>query len=384
MHPLYQRLVADLAVAAGARHVVDQHRNRHALDPPGGLPGVLQGAVQFAVAGGVLAALARRGGGGRCGLRAGRGVAGRAGNALRTLGGGGVLADLLAAHLLRLAVVQLARFLGHREVHVHADFRIDPAGAGHRLQQLADALVVGGLQAPHLVELRGVHGRVAVRVGDGQHAPALVDHGDPFRRQVRNAGGDHVHDRVDLVALQLLAGAQFQHHRGAGDIALAGEGAGLGNGQVHACVAYRAQGGDGAHQLGFQRVLVTGGFHELADAEAGVALHQLETEPAAVGQAGTGQLEAGVVDVLLRHADRAGGRIQLERDLRGAQQVGRLGGRLLVQAGVQRRHRRLLCPEEHEQAGGHGDADHRHQPQPPGDLQALQPVEPGAGLFRIE
>lgn len=193
-----------------------------------------------------------------------------------------------------------------------------------------------------------------------------------------------MHDGVDLVALQLLAAAQLQHHRGAGDVALAGEGAGLGDGQVHARVAHRAQRGDGAHQLGFQRVLVARVLDELADAEAGVAFHQLEAEPAAVGQAGAGQLQAGVVDVLFRHADRAGDRVQLERDLRGAQQVGGLGGGLLVQPGVERHHRRLLRPEEHEQAGRDGNGDHRHQPEPTGDLQALQPVEPGAGLFRIE
>ena len=96
-------------------------------------------------------------------------------------------------------------------------------------------------------------------------------------------------------------------------------------GQVHARVADRAQGGDGAHQLGFQRVLVAGVLDELADAEAGVALHQLETEPAAVGEAGAGQLQARVVQVGLGHRDRAGGLVELERNLRGAQQVGGLG-----------------------------------------------------------
>ncbi|KAG1309796.1 hypothetical protein G6F63_016407 [Rhizopus arrhizus] len=75
--------------------------------------------------------------------------------------------------------------------------------------------------------------------------------------------------------------------------------------------------------------------------DTGVAFHQLEAELAAVGQARSGQLQAGVVQVLFRHGDATGGRVERERDLRGAQQVGRFSGRLLVQAGIQRAHARL-------------------------------------------
>src|SRR5690606_21027290 len=135
-----------------------------------------------------------------------RGVAGGAGDALRAFAGGGVLADLLAAQLLRLGVEQLAGLLGDREVHVHGDLGVDPAAAGQRLEQLADALVVGGLLAADLLELdRAELGGAVVAVA-ADHAPALVDHGDPLRGQVRDRGGDQVGDRVDLVALQHGAG----------------------------------------------------------------------------------------------------------------------------------------------------------------------------------
>ncbi|KAG0751751.1 hypothetical protein G6F24_014059 [Rhizopus arrhizus] len=223
--------------------------------------------------------------------------------------------------LLRLTVVELTGFLGHREIHVHAHFRVDPAGAGHRFQQFADALVERGFLAAHLLDLGGVDRSLAVRIADAEHAAALVDHGHPFRRKVRDAGRDHVHDGVDLAAFQLLPATQLQRYRGAGHVTLAGKGAGLGNGQVHARIAHRPQRVDGARQFGFQRVLVARAFHELADAEAGVAFHQLEAELAAVGQARSGQLQAGVVQVLFRHGDATGGRVERERDLRGAQQV---------------------------------------------------------------
>ncbi|MNV34848.1 hypothetical protein D3C71_1262790 [compost metagenome] len=345
---------------------------------------MLQGAVQLVVAGRVLAAFGRCLRGGRCSGLARRAVAGRTRYALRARRAAAVLAHLLAAQLLRLAVVQLTCFFGHREVHVDADFRIDPAGAGHRFQQFADALVERGFLAAHLFELGGVDGRFAVRVADAEHATALVDHGDAFRRQIGNGGSDHVHDRIDLAAFQLLAAAQFQGDRGTGHITLAGERAGLGNGQMHARIAHRAQRVDGARQLGFQRVLVARAFHELADTETGVALHQLEAELAAVGQARARQFQAGIVQVLFRHGDATGGRVQLERNLCGTQQVGRFSGGLLVQAGVQRHHARLLRPEEHEQPCRHGHGDHRHQSEPTGDLQALQPVEPLARLFGVQ
>ncbi len=131
-------------------------------------------------------------------------------------------------------------------------------------------------------------------------------------------------------------------------------------------------------------MLVAGILHELADAETGVTLHQFKPQPSAVGETGTGQLQSCVVQVLFRHGDAAGGRVELERNLRSAQQIGGFCRRLLVQPGVERDHARLLRPEEHEQACRHGHGDHRHQAEPTGDLQALQPVKPLARLFGVQ
>ncbi len=195
---------------------------------------MLQGPVQLVVAGRVARGFSRGLRGRRCSSGSRRGVAGGPRHALRTGFGRAVFAGLFAAQLLRFAVVELAGFFGHREVHVHADFRVDPARAGHGLQQFADALVERGFLATHLLELGGIDRRFAVRVGHAEHAAALVDHGDALGGEIGNAGGDHVHDGVDLAAFQLLAPAQFQHHRGAGHVTLAGKCAGLGNGQVHA------------------------------------------------------------------------------------------------------------------------------------------------------
>ena len=357
-----QRGHHDLAVLARARHVVDQHGGGDATHAPGGLPGVLQRAIHLEVAGGAAAGLHRGGGVGRGrGVRAGRGVAGGAGDAFGAGAGDGVLADLFAADLGRIVGEGLAGFLGDREIHVHGDFGIHAAGTGQRFQQFADAVVEGGFQLAHALELGGIERGLAVRIADGEHAAALVDHGDAFGRQVGDGRRHQVHDGVHLVAFQHGAGAQVQHDRRAGDFALAGEGAGLGDGQVHARIAHRAQGGDGAHQIGFQCVLVARVLDELADAEAGIALHHLEAQAAALGQAGARQLQASVVQVLFRHGDRAGGLVQLERDLRRAQHVSGFGGGLGVQAGVERGVGRLLRPEEHEQAQRNRAGDHQQR-----------------------
>src|SRR5690606_37761208 len=103
-----------------------------------------------------------------------------------------------------------------------------------------------------------------------------------------------------------------------------------------------------------------------------VALHHLEAQATALGQAGAGQLQAGVVQVGLRHGNGAGGLVELERDLRGAQQVGGLGRGLGVQAGVERGIGRLLRPEEDEQAGGDRQGDDQQGADLPPELHLLQ------------
>src|SRR5690606_36151560 len=111
---------------------------------------------------------------------------------------------------------------------------------------------------------------------------------------------------------------------------------------------------------------------ELADAEARVALHQLEAQAAALGQAGADQLEARVVQVVLRHRDRTGGLVDPEGDLRRAQQVGGLGRGLGIQAGIERGIGRLLRPEEDVQAGGDRQRDRQQGPELPAQLHLLQ------------
>ncbi len=153
---------------------------------------------------------------------------------------------------------------------------------------------------------------------------------------------------------------------------------------MHTGLAHRAQGADGAREFGFQRVLVAGVFHELADAEARVLFHQFEAAAGFLaGQAGAGQLEAGVVQTVLRHRNGAGALVDLVGNLRGAQQVGRFGIALFVQAGVQRLIARLLRPEEHRQTGRDRQGDHRHHGQLAGDLQAADTVEPLPRLFGV-
>jgi hypothetical protein len=67
------------------------------------------------------------------------------------------------------------------------------------------------------------------------------------------------------------------------------------------------------------------------------------------------------VQVLFGHGDRAGGLVQLERDLRRAQHVGRFGRGLGVEPGVQRTEVGLLRPEEHHQPGRDRAGDHQQR-----------------------
>jgi hypothetical protein len=107
-------------------------------------------------------------------------------------------------------------------------------------------------------------------------------------------------DGRDLAGVQRPARMQPHQHRRGGRLLLAGEHRFLGKGQMDAGGFHRADGHHRPGQLAFQRVLVAGGLHELADAEAVFLLQRLQAVDRAARQALAGELQARFVNLIGR------------------------------------------------------------------------------------
>jgi hypothetical protein len=123
---------------------------------------------------------------------------------------------------------------------------------------------------------------------------------------------------------------------------------------MHARAFDRLEIGNRARQLGLERVLIAGAFHELTDAETRLLRHHGEAT-VAFGQSLRGQLEAGVVNVVGRNADRAA--IELVRNVVGVERLRDLCGVLLAEVAVEQAVRRFLGPQHDHDAGRDSGCD---------------------------
>ena len=186
----------------------------------------------------------------------------------------------------------------------------------------------------------------------------------PYARlEAGDARGDEVDDGADLALLQLATRLELHEHGGAARPTVAHERGRGRRGEVHARGFHGLQAGDRAHQFDFERVLVARGLHELTHAEAGVLADQLEAAVVARGQALRGELQARVVDAILRDHDGAGGGVDLVLDVgrfEGLRHGGGIGRR---EARIQQAPVRALRPQRHGDADrdGGGDAEEHEQ-----------------------
>ncbi len=171
-----------------------------------------------------------------------------------------------------------------------------------------------------------------------------------------------MHDARDLAAVQGASGVQGQQDRGRRLLLFTEKAVLVRQRQVHACRLHRSEGPDRARQLAFQATLEGQAFLELGLAEARV-VHQLETDHAALGQAGRGQLQARVVDLRGRDQDRVAAVGMAVRNVH-LRQLGDDGAAiLLAQVGIQHFVVALLAPQRERDDDRHqaGDAQGQHQ-----------------------
>ena len=161
-----------------------------------------------------------------------------------------------------------------------------------------------------------------------------------------------MHDGRDLLGRNAMTRAQLQQHRCAGRPAVVNEGRLLRNGQMHARRLDRLQRGDGARQLAFQRVLVAGALHELADAEARILVDHLEAAVLALRQSLRGKLQPRVMHALGGHHDGAAVVVDLVLDTGGLQRLHHAAGIGVGQVAVQQAPVRTAPPQHHGDAGG--------------------------------
>ncbi len=274
---------------------------------------------------------------------------------MRTLAAGTLLVNRLLAAQRRLVGIELfGGGLDRAEVKVGGHFSLVAIVAQHRLQDIVHALGEHAFHPAAVVELLPGLGQRGILNLIGQQVALLVDDGDLGFVQFRHAGGDQVDNRHHLPGFQRAAWVQLDQYRGAGLAFITHEHRAFRNGQVHACALDVVEAGYGTGQFTFQAAAVTGGFHELAGAQALLLVEQLEADIAVARRhAGGCQFQARTGEVV--GLDQQGPRVGLHviGDVSSGQGVHDLLGVHARQAAVQRTVIGLLRPQPHGKADGH-------------------------------
>ena len=202
------------------------------------------------------------------------------------------------------------------EVQLGGHLRPDLAETQRARQQILDdagrPLLVGQLL---LVGVRLGVGVAAIAQAARQQVAAVVDDGDLVRFQLGNRRRDQVLDRHDLLALQLLAGAQLQENAGGRGLLGAAEHLALGQHQMDARLQDRSQGRDRARQFPFGRAQMVDALDEAGRAEAFRLVIDLVADRAAGRQSRLGHHHPKASDLIGRHHDPGAIGINLMRDL---------------------------------------------------------------------
>ncbi len=366
-----QRRFGDIAVIVRRVHVVHEHCDREPLQSPSRLLRVGNRAIDLVVSRGltrgifgrrdcvpgrdVLIGCVRPG----CRFDARRQRHARRGRLIRQRSwhaprahsaSAAFLRGLLAAHDLAVRPVLLARFLGRRKLDVCDDLRPHASGTDERREQGLDAALIALFHIARDFELLLANRELVIATRRRQQPALLVDDGDLFRLELRDAGGDEVCDRSDLLRLEASPGLQLHEYRCARRTSIAYESGLPRKREMNTCTCNRLQVRNRARELGFERVLIAGSFHELAHAESRIFRHHGESA-IAFRQALTGQLEPNVVHAIGRHRDRARRRIQLIGNAIRIERLRDLRGILLAEVAVEQRIGRLLRPQHDADAG---------------------------------
>ncbi len=364
---LGQRYPADLAgLGVDLLTVVHHHRHRQTGQAALLLAGIADLPIQFEVAGGLLAGIARSGSYHHrlTGLRinhllrhlggARRLVAQRPRNTLWSLPSGTLLAHHLLAAQGGFGIEVLGGGLQGTEIHIGGDFRLVVAVAQHRLQDAVYPAGKGFLKAAGMIELATGDGQLVQLILIRQQVAVLINYRDLILAQLRHAGRHQIDDSHHLGGLQLAPGIQLQQHRGTGLAIIADEHGRARHGDMHPRRLDVVQTGNGPRHFSFQPPAVLRSLHELAGTQTALAVEDLETDIAiALHHPGTGQLQAGVRQIFRAHQQRAAVGLDLVTDPALLQHLDHLTGIEVIHAAVQRTVFRLLRPEHHGKADRH-------------------------------
>ncbi|MNS68293.1 hypothetical protein D3C72_1015730 [compost metagenome] len=230
------------------------------------------------------------------------------------------------------------------EVQLHRDAHHGAAGAVDLVQEALHLGLDGGLAGAgqlHLLMQRlggeailDVTRVVAHALGEEL---AVVGHdGHVVGAQTGHRGGHQVDDALDLLLGEHAAGDELDHDRGRGGLLLLGEELLFGDVEQHRGVLDALDLADDARELAHDGAVVGGLLLEVGADEAVrlVAEELAEPNVAFLGVTGDGQLDAGLVGLVLGHRDGGAFFDQVEGDLLFLQHGGGLGGDLRLHVGV--------------------------------------------------
>jgi len=209
-----------------------------------------------------------------------------------------------------------------------------------------------------LLDAEGAEGGLALAAG--QELAAVVHHRDLIRNEPRNAGGDQVHDALDLLLAELAAALELHRHRRAGRLLVADEEGLLGHDEVDPAAVDLCNAADGAGELALQGPLVVHVLGKFAQAELGV-VEDLEADTAALRQPLGGELHADFVQRLGRDQDASSVRADPEGNLL-LLELSHNGARILrIQVGVDGSQIDGTGPVRQQRKTGDGSRDQHHQ-----------------------
>ena len=278
----------------------------------------------------------------------------------------------LAAHSLLFGIEQLLSLFHRGEIEISRHFRTETTVAHHRPDHGGNPTSQAILNAGGVIVL--VFNLLAVTAvfTTGEQVSTLVDHGHIVLAHFRNAAGNQVHDRGNLLLLQATTGNYFKEHGRCRRARVADKHRALRNRQMNPSGTNRAHAANRSCQLAFQATAETDGFHKLGGSKATVLVQQFVAHGLLVRHALCCKFQAGVIDLIGGHQQCACAWIHTVVDV-----VGIKNGRdiLWVVAGHIPHHRLvigLLGPENHGNAKGNTGGKPHHQAHL---SQQVQPVE---------
>jgi hypothetical protein len=208
-------------------------------------------------------------------------------------------------------------------------------GADDAGEDIADVALEGEFVLALEVELGG-GGAGGEGAAEGsaieEDAAGVVDDGDALFGEPFDGVGDEIDDAFDLLVGEAGAGTQLEEDAGGGLVLVFLENGLFGDGDVDAGGFDRIEGVDGAGEFAFEAAAEVDLLDEVGRAEVGF-VEDFEADGAAGGEAGLGELDADLGDLVRGDGDGGAAAAELIGDAERLELVGHgravLGGEAL-------------------------------------------------------